>query len=120
MNRSASPAEIVDRQMRAYNARDIDAYCALYASDAVITTLNCSTEHARGSAAIRTYYTNRFNNSPNLHCNVTSRIELGSFVVDRESVVGILDGVLEIIAIYEVRDSQIRSVRFIRTQLVDG
>jgi hypothetical protein len=114
MNQVASPREIVDRQLRAYNARDIDAYCDLYASDATIATLNCGTEHARGSDAIRAYYTDRFNNSPDLHCDVTCRIELGKYVVDRERVTGIGNGELEVIAIYEVTDSQIQSLRFIR------
>jgi hypothetical protein len=114
MNQNASPRDIVDRQMRAYNARDIDAYCALYASDAVISTLNDGTEYARGIDAIRRYYTTRFSNSPSLHYDIKTRIELGNFVIDHERVTGIGEGTLEVIAIYEVRDSLIRSLRAIR------
>ena len=108
------PREVVDLQRRAYNARDIDAYCALYASDAVLSTVNDGTEHARGIDAVRAYFANRFSSSPNLHYDIKTRMELGNFVVDYEAVTGFGEGMLEVIAIYEVRDSLIRSLRFIR------
>lgn len=112
MNNHVLPRQIVDCQLRAYNARDIDAYCALFAPNAVLSKLNTDHELARGIDAIRTRYTDRFRD-PKLHCEIQSRIELGDFVVDHERVVGIKEGPLEVIAIYEVRESLIRSVRFI-------
>lgn len=111
---NASPREIVDCQLRAYNGRKIAAYCALYAPDAAISTLNNGAEHARGIDAIRTYFIERFQSSPQLHCQIKNRIELGNFVVDHEVVTGIGAGILEVIAIYEVRDSLIQSLRFVR------
>jgi hypothetical protein len=114
VNQNASPREIVNHQLIAYNARDIDAYCALYASDAVISTLNDGKVHARGLNAIRAYYANRFSNSPHLHCQIKFRFELGHFVVAYELVTGIEEGVFELIAIFEVRDSLIQTLRFIR------
>jgi hypothetical protein len=112
MEKYVLPREIVDRLLRAGNARDIDAYCALYAHDAVLFKLNTAQELARGIDAIRARYTERFKNSQ-LHCEIKSRIELGDFVVDHERVSGLEDEPLDIIAILEVRDSLIRSVRFI-------
>src|SRR5215210_3018458 len=47
-NRVDPPAAIVDRQVRAYNARDIDAWCAACAPDVVIARLNGGQEMARG------------------------------------------------------------------------
>lgn len=112
MNPSASPREIVDRQLLAYNSRDIDAYCALFASNAVISKLNVHQDLAQGIDAIRKYYTTRFSN-PKLHCEVKARIELGDFVIDHEQVIGVADGSLEVIAIYEVRDSLIQTLRIV-------
>lgn len=111
MNRMATPREIVDEQLVAYNARDLDAYCALFADDAVMRVLN-GRELARGSEAIRGYYRTRFGN-PNLHCTVVARTALGDYVLDHEQVVGVTEGTLEVVAIYEVRDALIRSVNFI-------
>lgn len=112
MNKNISPHEIVDRLLRAGNAGDIEAYCALFAHDAVLSKLNNDQELARGIDAIRGRYTERFKNSK-LHCEIKSRIELGDFVVDHERVTGLGEESLEVIAILEVRDSLIRSVRFI-------
>ncbi len=33
------PCSVADRQLAVYNAHDIDGYCALFASDAVISDL---------------------------------------------------------------------------------
>jgi hypothetical protein len=110
------PRDIVDRQLRAYNARDIHAYCSLFAPDAVISNLNDQKEIARGLDAIFATYANRFSSCPNLHCKIKSRIEMGAFVIDHEQVTGLVeDRLVEVIAIYEVRDSLIQTVRFIRT-----
>lgn len=112
MAQHASPREIVDLQLAAYNQRDVDAYCALFAQDAVIYLLNHDQEIARGIDAIRQYYTVRFTN-PKLHCVVLSRMLLQDFVIDHESVVGVGEGTLEVIAIYEVRDSKIQTLRIV-------
>lgn len=113
MSQSATPREIVDRQLHAYNARDVEAYCALFAPDAVLFKLNTGQELARGIDGIRAYYTTRFAN-PRLHCEIARRIELGDFVIDHEIVTGVTEsGVLEVVAIYEVRDSLIQTVRLI-------
>lgn len=114
MNAELAAGDIVDAQGRAYNARDIEAYCALYAPDAVISTLNDGTEHAKGIDAIRAYFTHRFQSSPNLHCEVRGRMKIGDFVIDYEHVTGIGDENIQLIAVYEVRDSLIRSLHFIR------
>jgi hypothetical protein len=110
----ASAGAVVDRQLLAYNARDIDAYCALFAEDAVISRIDTGEDIARGRAAIREHYTSRFA-SPGLQCSIQGRIALGAFVIDHERVVGIGTTPLEVVAIYEVRDSMIRTVRFIWT-----
>jgi hypothetical protein len=111
MTRMSTPREIVDRQLIAYNVRNLDSYCALFADDAVIRLLN-GREIAGGREAIRAHYRNRFSN-PSLHCTVLARTALGDYVIDHEQVVGVAEGTLEVIAIYEVRDALIRSVNFI-------
>lgn len=112
MNQHASPSEIVDLQLIAYNAHDIDAYCKLFAETAILFRLDGDREVARGVDAIRAFYSVRFQNTK-LHCKIIQRMELGNFVIDREHVVGVVDGLLEVVAIYEVRDSLIQTVRFI-------
>jgi hypothetical protein len=112
MSKRPSPVEIVEHQLRAYNTHNIDAYCALFAHNAVLSKLNVEEKPVCGIDAIRARYTARFKN-PKLHCEINARIEFGNFVIDHERVIGLYEDPLEAIAIYEVRDSLIRSIRFI-------
>ena len=112
MNNRAVPYEIVDLQLRAYNAHDIEAFCTLYADDAFLFNLNTGEPIARGIAALRAVYTGRFGDKK-LRAEIRSRIEVGNFVIDHECIIGATGEERQVIAIYEVRDSLIHSVRFI-------
>lgn len=114
MNAGTSPRAIVDRQLQAYNARDLAAYCALFADEAVIRQFDGPEPIARGIDAIRRHYRARFDN-PRLHCTVKSRIEFGPYVIDHEQVAGLAPNTVELAAVYEVRDGLIQSVHFIRS-----
>ena len=79
-----SPESVVQRQLEAYNARDVDAWLATYADDAQ------QFEHpaalfAGGSAQLRERITVRFR-EPNLHARLIQRIVLGQMVIDHEEV----------------------------------
>jgi hypothetical protein len=113
MEMARTPREVVDLQLQAYNAHDIEGYCALFAETAVLADLETGSATAIGLPAIRAIYTQRFA-IPNLRCTVHARMELGDFAIDRETVTGLPGGPVEIIAIYEVRDGLIRSVKFVR------
>jgi hypothetical protein len=112
MNEYLLPREVVDAQLRAYNAHDLEAFCATYAHDAVLSKPAVNQELARGMEAIRALYAKLFSNSK-IHCEIKSRIEISNFVIDHERITGRTDGLLEAVAIYEVRDSLIRSVLFV-------
>ncbi|MDO9416415.1 nuclear transport factor 2 family protein [Pararhizobium sp.] len=109
-----SPRSLADRQLIAYNAHDLDGFCALFANDAVLSDLATGRVIASGMAAIRAFYAERFSN-PDLACTVHHKTELGDFAIDRETVTGLPGGPIDFIAIYEVRDGLIRTVRFVRS-----
>jgi hypothetical protein len=108
---SSSPEAIVQAQIEAYNARDIDAFVATYAEDAQLF------EHpakllAAGSAQLRERYAARFKD-PNLHGVIVKRIVMGNVVVDHERVTRTFPegrGVLDAVAIYEVENGKIAKV----------
>jgi hypothetical protein len=112
-----SPEEVVDRMGTAYNARDIEGYVASFAEDAVVINVEAGARVAVGIAALREYYRTRFALCPDLRSDVISRQSSGSFVVDRERVDGIGADPLEVIAIYEVRDSRICSLLLVSPRL---
>ncbi len=109
-----SPEDIVQQQVNAYNARDIEAFLAKYSPSIKIF------EHPdnllwSGLEEIRKPYTSRFESSPSLHCEIVNRIVLGNFVIDREKVTGLPDDqVINAVVIYEVRGGLIQQVWFLR------
>jgi hypothetical protein len=113
MSEKLCAAEVVQLQLDAYNGRDISTYAALFAPDACVSAIGDGKIFARDCREIREFYAARFASSPELHCELVSRIALGPWVVDHERVTGIGTSLVEIIAIYEVRDGLIRNVRFL-------
>jgi hypothetical protein len=110
-----TPRDIANAQLAAYNARDLAAFMALFAEDAWLEDLPTGQRRATGRAAITDIYRARFGDNPDLHCVVHATMDLGDFAIDHETVTGLADGSeINAIAIYEVRDSLIQSVRFIR------
>ena len=102
---------IVDRQLAAYNARDLDAFAATYAQDVTIYRMPSTQPAIQGLQQLREIYRQRFA-SPSLHAEILTRIPLGNKVIDHERVTGIGDQPLEALAIYEVSGGLIRSVWF--------
>lgn len=77
---------VAQRQISAFNARDIDAFMALYADDAVVSEFPANTVVSRGKAAIRERYAGMFASLPRDFPPVVvmSRIVQGSFLVEDE------------------------------------
>jgi len=105
---AADPEAVVQAQLDAYNARDIDAFVATYTNDAELF------EHpakllAAGSAQLRERYGARFKD-PILHAAIVKRIVMGNVVVDHEKVTRTFPegrGLADAIAIYQVENGKI-------------
>lgn len=106
---SMTPSELVDRQILAYNARDLDAFCAFYADDICIHELGSGMLLVDGMSAFRDRYRQRFAN-PGLQAVILNRIAIGAFVTDHEQIRGITDGLTHAVVTYLVRDGLIRQV----------
>lgn len=105
-----SPATVIQRQLDAYNARDLDALLATYAPDARQYDYP-ATPLASGHAQMRERFALRFQ-EPDLHARLLQRIVMGGFVIDHEIVTRNFPegkGTIELVAIYEVADGLIRS-----------
>jgi hypothetical protein len=105
-----APEIIVQRQLDAYNARDIDALLAIYAPDARQYE-HPATLLASGAAEMRERMALRFQ-EPNLHARLLQRVVMGNVVIDHEEVSRTFPegpGLVDMIAIYEVVDGKIQS-----------
>ncbi len=109
---SESPEQIVQRQLNAYNARDIDAFMATYSENIQIFNLDANILYD-GKEAMRARYSKLFEDTPNLYCELKNRMVMGNTVIDQERV-QYNDQIIRAIAIYEVTDGLISKVNFIR------
>jgi len=110
-----SPIEIVQKQLDAYNNRDIDTFVSCHAAEAQLYSFSETTPFVIGKKQIRAIYSEIFQNSPNLHSKLIHRIVLGNKVIDHEEITGRKGAdVLEFIAIYEVDEISIIKAHFIR------
>ena len=106
-------AALIQSQLDAYNAKDIDALLATYAPDALQRTLD-GTVLAQGRAALRERFLSRFA-EPDLHARLLSRTCMGAVVVDHELITrNFQDGVgtVEMLCIYEVSEGLIQTATF--------
>jgi len=110
---TAHAEAIVARQLDAYNARDIDAFMAVWHDDAEYF------EHpdkllARGVTDIRARHEIRFK-EPDLHGRLIARMSVANLVIDREVVTRNFPdgrGTVDVIAIYEVAGGRIARAWF--------
>ncbi len=113
MNREISPEAVVQEQLDAYNARDLERFVAVFADEVQCWRLPGTEPFLRGKAALAKHYAeNRFNR-PALHADVLGRIVMGNKVIDHERIRGVHDTPFEATAIYEVRGGRISAVWFL-------
>jgi hypothetical protein len=108
------PVDIAQGQLDAYNAHDLDAFCAFYANDVVVADLNGAVT-GEGIAALRARYTKLFAEFPQNHAALAGRITVGQTVIDHERVTRTPDGeAFEVAAIYTIADGKIARVDFVK------
>ena len=90
--------DVVQEQLEAYNARDLDRFVATYSDTIRIFRLPDTEPAVAGKTQLADTYRNRFS-SPNLHATIVNRMVLGNKVIDHESVVGIRDTTVEAVAV---------------------
>ncbi len=104
---------LIQRQLDAYNAKNIDALLATYATDAEQFTLHGELL-ARGHAQMRPRFLTRFA-EPDLHARLLSRIVMGNIVTDHELITRNFPegrGTVEMLCVYEVTNGLIQKASF--------
>lgn len=112
-NQQTADAEsVVQEQLDAYNARDIDAFMDTY-SDTIALYNFPNQVTLKDKKEMRTRYDSFFKNTSNLHCKIKNRIVIGNKVIDEEYVT-VNDSVITAVAIYEVENGKIVKVTFLQ------
>jgi uncharacterized protein (TIGR02246 family) len=110
------PVRVAERQVEAFNRRDLDGFMALYADDAVVAEFPSGTVLWRGKAAIRERYAAMFRTLPRDFppVRVQPRIVDGAFVIDYEAWDAKPGEPNHAIWMYEVRGGLIRRAWIVR------
>jgi hypothetical protein len=112
-----APAEVVNEQVGAYNARNLAAFVATYAEDICIYQMPHAKLLARGRAALSEHYGSKIFAKEGLRAEVLSRQTIGNKVIDHELTYGLRPNPEECVVVYEVHEGLISGVWFFR---IDG
>lgn len=108
-----SPLAVVQAQLDAYNAKDIEALLQTYAPDAEQFTLH-GERLAQGHEQMRPRFLARFA-EPDLQARLLSRLVMGGVVVDHELITRNFPegrGSIEMMCVYEVVNGRIQKASF--------
>lgn len=111
-------AALANRQLSAYNAADLDAFCACF-HPAVRVLDEHGAVTCEGLAAFRERYDSLFSSCGEIHATINQRITLGRTVVElecyqrRSNATGITEHG-EVIGRYTERDGLIATAQFIK------
>jgi hypothetical protein len=98
---------VVQRQLEAYNARDLGRFLAEFADDIRLYRLPATEPAISGKQAFGEFYARERFNRPALHAELLNRMVLGDKVIDHERISGGRDEPFEVAVAYHVVDGRI-------------
>ena len=112
--KTSAPEDVVQAQVDAYNAHDVEAFARCYADDVTIHDLSGATPPVKGIAELKKDYEWLAKAPPGLRVEIVRRITSGRIVIDHERIHGLPKekGTPEATAVFEVRDGKIKNVWF--------
>lgn len=102
---------LVERQLAAYNARDLDAFLACFSDEVQVFRAPALEPAIDGRKAFGDFYAAERFNRPGLRAEILGRIVSGSTVVDHERIHGVRDTPFEMVVAYEIEGGLIRRMR---------
>ena len=97
-----NPEAVVQRQLDAYNARDLARFVACYAEDVRVWRPPAPQPVLVGRQALSDHYASHRFNLPGLHAALLGRLVFGNKVIDQERMVGVGEQPIDAAAVYEV------------------
>ena len=101
---------VVEKQLEAYNNRDIDAYVNVFSEDVKVYDYPHKLRY-QGRKEMKRRYGAFFKNTKDLNCKILNRIENGNIIIDQESAT-INGRIVNAVVIYEIKNGRIITVTF--------
>ena len=106
----STATNVVDAQIEAYRARDVERFLAHYADDISVVLFD-GTPMFADKQVMREQYGKLFADSPDLSVTIASRMTAGAFVIDQEEISGFHFGdmptEMTALTVYQVTDGKI-------------
>ena len=97
-----NPEAVIQRQLDAYNAHDLERFLACYAETVRVYRPPAVEPAVAGKSAFGTFYaTQRFNRA-GLHAEIVKRMVLGNKVIDHERITGAREHPFEVAVVYDI------------------
>jgi hypothetical protein len=107
-----SAVEVVQRQVDAYNNRDLNRFVSAYSDTIRIFRMPSVEPTISGKVQLAEFYATQRFNLPGLRAEIVNRIVFGDKVIDHERISGVRDTPFEIAAVYQVLGESIERVWF--------
>ena len=105
-----SAESVVQRQLEAYNARDLERFLAEFADDVRLYRPPSPEPAIAGKQALADFYAKERFSRPALHAEIFNRMVLGNKVIDHERISGVRDEPFEVVVVYRVVDGRIAAM----------
>ena len=103
---------IVQQQLEAFNTKNINAFVKTFDSEVKAYDFPDKL-YVQGEKQLHTTFSDFFSQTPDLHCEITNRIIIGSVVIDEEYLTVNGDN-FKAIAIYEIENGKISKMTTVR------
>lgn len=113
MSEPFDPEPFAQRQLDAYNDRDLARFVREYTADVEVYRMPDPKPVIVGREALAAHYRDNRFNLPGLHAELVNRMVFGNKVIDQEIVTGVPSGPMHAAAIYEVTPQGIAKVWFV-------
>ncbi|MFC7290463.1 nuclear transport factor 2 family protein [Hirschia litorea] len=114
MNSPLNAEQLVQAQLDAYNAQDLDAFCGCF-SDEVFVTSYLGEAICSGIGAFRERHVGIFGDFPKNRAKLMSRMVLGNTVIDHELVDrGNGDPDFQVGCIYTINNARISRIEYVK------
>ena len=96
------PEAVVQRQLEAYNERDLERFLAQYSEDVRVYRPPAAEPAIAGKVALGAFYATQRFNCTGLHAELVNRMVVGNKVIDHERISGVREQPFEVAVAYEV------------------
>ena len=105
-----TPESLVQQQVEAYNARDLERFVACYSDRIEVFRPPASAPAISGKAQFAEFYASQRFCLPGLRADIVNRMVLDNKVIDHERIFGVREQPLEVVVAYEIANGLIERV----------